>query len=155
LPFAYFAAGFGTAVIIILAVMVLIFFRMEKQRKSSGAIKGYLDLIPDLSQIQREQVSRIRTTFLPIVADIRRNLRESRAELADLLFEEPADRTQIDTVAGEIMSRQSELEKEVIEHILEEKELLSPAQQRKFYEIIVDQFSSGSLGVHDVRGTEK
>ncbi len=135
-----------------LAIMFLIFFRMEKQRKSLTAIKGYLDLIPDLSSVQREQVSRIRSTFLPRVADIRKNLRQSRAELADLLFEEPADRTKIDTVAGEIMVRQSELEKEVIAHILEEKELLSPSQQRKFYEIIVEQFSSGSLGVHDARG---
>jgi len=155
LSFTYFAEGFGTAVIIMLAVMVLIFFRMKKKRKSREAIKGYLDLIPDLNPIQQEQLSRIRSTFLPRVAGIRRSLRESRAELADLLFEEPADRTKIDAVAGEIMARQSELEKEVIEHILEEKELLSPAQQRKFYEIIVDQFASGSLGVHDVRGGKK
>ena len=47
---------------------------------------------------------------------------------------------------------ESELEKEVIEHILEEKELLAPSQKRKFYEIIVDQFSFGGLGVHDVKG---
>lgn len=138
-----------------LAAMSLIFFHMEKRWKSLTSIKGYLDLIPDLSQIQREQVSRIRSTFLPRVADIRRNLRQSRAELADLLFGEPTDRTKIDTVAGHIMTRQAELEKEVIAHILEEKELLSPAQQRRFYEIIVEQFSSGSLGLHDVTGRKE
>ncbi|MEZ4527111.1 MAG: Spy/CpxP family protein refolding chaperone [Desulfobacterales bacterium] len=151
MSFACFAAGFGTAVLVMLVIMFLIFFRIGKQRKSLTVIKGYLDLIPDLSPIQREQVSSIRSTFLPRVADIRKNLRQSRAQLADFLFEEPADRAKIDTVAGEIMARQSELEKEVIAHILEEKELLSPSQQRKFYEIIVEQFSSGSLGVHDVR----
>jgi hypothetical protein len=44
------------------------------------------------------------------------------------------------------------MENEVIEHILEEKELLSPSQKRKFYDIIVQQFASGGLGVHNVKG---
>jgi hypothetical protein len=39
----------------------------------------------------------------------------------------------------------------VVEHILEEQELLTPFQKRRFYEIIVEQFSSGGLGVHDVK----
>ena len=42
-------------------------------------------------------------------------------------------------------------EHEVIEHILEEKELLTPSQNQRFYEIIVEQFSGGGLGVHDVK----
>lgn len=39
----------------------------------------------------------------------------------------------------------------MIEHILDEKELLFPSQKRKFYEIIVEQFASGGLGVHDLK----
>jgi Spy/CpxP family protein refolding chaperone len=75
-----------------------------------------------------------------------------RAELADLLFAEPAERPAIEAAADEILRRQSELEREVIEHILEEKALLSPSQRMKFYQIIVDQFSAGGLGVHDIKG---
>jgi hypothetical protein len=40
----------------------------------------------------------------------------------------------------------------VIEHIFEEQKLLTASHKRKSYEIIVEQFSSGGLGVHDVRG---
>jgi hypothetical protein len=40
----------------------------------------------------------------------------------------------------------------VIEHILEKREILTPSQQKNFYEIIVEQFSWGRLGVHDVQG---
>jgi Spy/CpxP family protein refolding chaperone len=83
---------------------------------------------------------------------IRENLRRERAELAKLLFADPPDRNRIYTIARQILLHQSDLESEVIEHILEEREILSPAQQRKFYEIIVEQFASGGLGVHDVAG---
>jgi hypothetical protein len=44
---------------------------------------------------------------------------------------------------------------ELIEHILEEQELLNPSQRRRFYQIIVAQFSSGGLGVHDMRVGKK
>jgi hypothetical protein len=40
----------------------------------------------------------------------------------------------------------------VIEHIIEEQEILTPPQQQKFHDIIIEQFASGGLGVHDVRG---
>jgi hypothetical protein len=35
---------------------------------------------------------------------------------------------------------------------LEERQILTPAQERRFYTIIVEQFGSGGLGVHDVKG---
>jgi Spy/CpxP family protein refolding chaperone len=102
---------------------------------------------------RRRQCSQLCTsTSLPKVNQIRENLSRERAGLAKLLFADPPDRERIYAVARQIMGHQSELENEVIEHILEERELLSPSQQRKFYEIIVEQFSTGGLGVHDVRG---
>ena len=109
-------------------------------------------LIPDLTSKQMDQVQVIRDTFLPKVNQIRQNLRRERAELARLLFADPPDREGISAIARQIIEHQSELENEVIEHILEEREILSPSQQRKFYEIIIEQFSSGGLGVHDVKG---
>jgi len=54
-------------------------------------------------------------------------------------------------LAQSILECQSELELEVIEHILEEKELLNPEQQRSFYDIILQQFAQGGLGVHDIK----
>ncbi len=105
-----------------------------------------------MTEEQRALVQEIRHTFLPKVGQIRENLRRERAELAKLLFADPPDRSRIHAVARQILLHQSDLENEVIEHILEEREILTPSQQRKFYEIIVEQFSTGGLGVHDVRG---
>lgn len=147
-----FVLGFVLALILAGGILSAIFLHLRRSRHNTAAIKGYLDLIPDLTDEQRALVHEIRRTFLPRVGRIRENLRHERAELARLLFADPPDRSQIHAVAQRILSHQSELENEVIEHILEERELLSPSQQRKFYEIITEQFSSGGLGVHDVRG---
>lgn len=147
-----FFLGFISALVLAAVSLSSIYFHLKRSRSSKVAIKGYLDLIPDLTEDQRAQVQEIRRTFLPRVAQIRENLRRERGELAKLLFADPPDRHRIHAIARQILSHQSELEREVIEHILEERDMLSPSQQRKFYEIIVEQFSTGGLGVHDIRG---
>ncbi len=147
-----FVLGFVSALIFAAVALAAIYLHLKRSRNSTVAIKGYLDLIPDLTEEQRALVQEIRHTFLPKVAEIRENLRRERAELARLLFVDPPERNRIHAVARQILLHQSDLENEVIEHILEERELLTPSQQRKFYEIIIEQFSTGGLGVHDVRG---
>ncbi len=147
----YFTLGVATALAAAAAALSALYFYLKSVR-NAARIKGYLDLIPDLTAEQKAAVQEIRVTFLPKVARIRESLRRERAELARLLFTDPPDRDRIYAVARQILLHQSDLESEVIEHILEERELLSASQQRRFYEIIVEQFSSGGLGVHDVRG---
>ena len=147
-----FFCGSLSALVLVAAVLFGLYFFSRRNRADLSNIKGYLDLIPDLSPKQRERVQEIRRTFLPKVQGIRQNLRRERAELARRLFSEPSNRDEIYEVARQIVDHQSELEREVIEHILEERELLTPSQKRKFYEIIIEQFASGGLGVHDLRG---
>lgn len=150
--FLYYVLGLVTALVFVSITLAIVYSYLKRRRWKEINIKGYLDLIPDLTQHQRDQVQAIREVFLPKVDGIRKNLYVQRAELAEALFAEPCDRTELQSISKQIIQFQSELEKEVIEHILEEKELLSPSQKRKFYEIIVDQFSFGGLGVHDVKG---
>ena len=147
-----FVFGFVSALVLVGIALAAVYFYVGRFRNRTNNIKGYLDLIPDLTEEQRGLVREIRNTFLPKVGKIRENLRSERAELARLLFADSPDTEKIQLVARQILLHQSELENEVIEHILEEREILSPSQQRKFYEIIIEQFSSGGLGVHDVKG---
>lgn len=149
-PYA-FLAGFLTTLVLTAAVLYVFYAYSRRNRTDVSNIKGYLDLIPDLSKEQREKVQEIRRVFLPEVQGIRENLRRERTELANLLFADPPDRAKIEAVSQRILLYQSDLENEVIDHILEEKEILSTAQQKRFYEIIVEQFATGGLGVHDVK----
>jgi Spy/CpxP family protein refolding chaperone len=147
----YFLFGFFSAFALFGALLGAAAL-LRGSRNQAKRMRGYLDLIPDLTPEQRAKVQEIRRTFLPRVEGIRQKLCLRRAELASALFEDPPERDTIYSIAGEILSHQSELEKEVIEHILEEQEILTPPQRQKFHEIIVEQFASGGLGVHDVRG---
>jgi len=147
-----FLAGFVAALVLAAVVLYALSGYSRRNQVGCSNIKGYLDLIPDLSTEQRNRVQEIRNTFLPKVQGIRDTLRQERAELARRLFTDPVDQNCIYEIARQILDHQWELEREVIEHILEEQELLTPSQKRKFYEIIVDQFSSGGLGVHGVGG---
>jgi hypothetical protein len=151
----YFFFGFAAALLLVLVVFAVTYHYLKRTRWRTSNIKGYLDLIPDLTEEQRERVREIRTTFLPKVEKIRQGLCEKRVVLAEVLFSQPSDRSKVHSVVQEILRYQSELEHEVVEHILEEKEILSPAQQKKFYDIILDQFAHGGLGVHDIRGRRK
>ena len=149
---SYFIMGFFIALIFIIILLTLSYIYLKKKREKQTRIKGYLDMIPDLTEIQKAQVRQIRERFLPTVEGIRKHLYAKREELAELLFTEPCDKEKITVISQEILHHQAILEHEVIEHILEEKELLTPVQRRKFYEIITKEFSSGGLGVHDVKG---
>jgi Heavy-metal resistance len=151
MDFLSYISGFMSALFLGAIILAAVYIGLKRKPEKGEPVKGYLDLISGLSQGQRLQVQEIRRTFLPRVEGIRQQLRLKRTELADLLFAEPAERPAIDTVADEILRCQLKLEREVIEHILEEKNLLSVSQRRKFYQIIVDQFSAGGLGVHDIK----
>ena len=146
-----FLLGFVSGLLIVAVTTTAAYLYLTRSRNRKAKINGYLDLIPDLTKQQRALVQEIRRTFLPTVEGIRPNLRLRRAELADLFFDERTDRAAIHGAAEKIIKHQSELEREVIAHILEEKEILSASQQRKFYDIIVEQFASEGTGVQGVR----
>jgi Spy/CpxP family protein refolding chaperone len=113
-------------------------------------VRGYLDMI-DLTDEQKQKVEEIRKDFLPKVTYMRQELRGKRLQLNDLIFASKPDLKAIDDKTREIAGLQSEVEKKVVDHILQEKELLNPEQRRQFYEIIKKEFGKGGLGVHDER----
>ncbi len=129
-------------VIIIVQLAVKLVARMHQK-----PIRGYLDLIA-LTKEQKRQVEDIRRDFLPKVAGIRQSLRDNRLKLNDVLFAESPDMKSIAEKSNEISTLQAKLEREVIDHILQEKELLSPEQKKEFYQVIRNEFEKGGLGVH-------
>ncbi|CCK79820.1 Spy/CpxP family protein refolding chaperone [Desulfobacula toluolica] len=150
--FLHYVSGFLTALILVSAILIIVYNHLKRKHLKKNKIIGYLDLIPDLTQQQRKQAQSIRKVFLPKVAGIRKCLHIQRSKLAEALFMEPCNELEIQSISKKIIRLQTELEHEVVEHILEEKELLSPSQKRNFYTIIVDQFSAGGLGIHDIKG---
>ena len=89
-----------------------------------------------LSDSQKQKMEIFRKTFDEKTDKIRKDLRHKRNELVELLKESYLDRQKIDSLIKEIAFAQMELEKEVIDHILQEKEILTPEQQKKFIDLI-------------------
>ncbi len=143
-----FLVGFFSGI----SLIGLYLYLAKRTNPSPERIRGYLDLIPSLTVGQKEKLEEIRKIFLPKVGQIREDLRSKRRVLADLLFSDVIDRQAIAQKMEEITALQIKLEEEVIDHILEEKMLLTPEQRTQFYQIIIDQFRSGGLGVHGVGG---
>ena len=141
--------------LILLSAIILIQLAVRLiARIRQKPIRGYLDLIA-LTNEQKRQVEDIRRDFLPKVEGIRQALRGNRIQLNELLFAEVPDLKIIAEKSNEISALQAKLEREVIDHILQEKELLSPEQKRDFYQVIRNEFDKGGLGVHGERGNVK
>lgn len=89
-----------------------------------------------LSEEQAARFTVLREAFQTNLARIRPTLQGKREELAQLLAAPDPDRARIEAVVAEINSLQAELQKQVIQHLLDEKKVLTPAQQQKFLTII-------------------
>jgi len=146
-----FLLGLVSGLSVAAAAMAGTYVYLKQSQRKTANIKGYLDLIPDLTPEQRAEVQEIRRVFLPKVELLRRSMRAQRAKLADMLFDETVPRSELDAVVEQIIQHQADLEHGVIEHILEEQEILTPRQRKRFHDIIVAQFASGGVGVHDLR----
>jgi Spy/CpxP family protein refolding chaperone len=137
----------GAVLLISVSILATGLWLGKGAAQKTRSARGYLDMI-SLSAEQMRKVEKIRDDFLPKVDEIRGELRKKRLRLNDLIFEPKPDMKAIDLTGREISDLQARLEREVISHILEEKEMLTSDQRMQFYEIIKKEFEKGGLGVH-------
>jgi Spy/CpxP family protein refolding chaperone len=92
-----------------------------------------------LSDSQRQSVEACRKVFTEGIGQKREILNHKRNELVDLISQPAPNPEKIDSLLQEIGTAQTELEKDVVNHILHEKGLLDPEQQKKFLNLIKGQ----------------
>lgn len=127
-----------------LATMGFCRYRHYCQMGGSGG-RGVADIMGQPEFMRRElkltdeqvaQWTPLREQFHAKLARLRPALQAKRAELVQLVAAPEADRARIDAVAAEIQALQAELQKECIQHLLDEKKILTTEQQRKFLDTI-------------------
>jgi len=91
----------------------------------------------DLSPAQEKEIESLRKSLELKVEEIGTKLREKRVQLVDLLKESQPDLEKINNQLSEIETLQTELQKMAITNLLQEKKILSPEQQEKFFSIIL------------------
>jgi Spy/CpxP family protein refolding chaperone len=96
----------------------------------------YLRQQLSLSDSQKQRMEALRKEFDEKSLKIRETLNYKRNELVELLSLSQTDSYKIDNLAKEIGMAQTELEKEVVNHLLQEKKILTPEQQKRFLDLI-------------------
>jgi Spy/CpxP family protein refolding chaperone len=97
-----------------------------------------------LSAEQAAQLDVYRTTFHAELDSLSTELVAARTQLAQALAEERLDTTRVNSILDEISRLQSTAQRKVISHLLSVKSILSPEQQKKFFAIVLQRFSSAS-----------
>lgn len=110
--------------------------RGERHHENQHGRRDFLHRELALSDTQAEQMKVLKESFHSDANPIRTVLRTKREQLLQLLTAAESDRAKIGSVQSEIDSLQAELQKLVIDHLLDEKRILTPEQQSRFFSII-------------------
>jgi Spy/CpxP family protein refolding chaperone len=102
-----------------------------------GCVPGeYICQKLSLSDSQKQNMEACRRIFTEGIAQKKKILNHKRNELVELISQPTPETEKIDSLLEEIGTAQTELEKDVVNHILHEKELLNLEQQKRFLDLI-------------------
>jgi len=97
-----------------------------------------------LSAEQAAQLDVYRTTFHAELDSLSTQLVAARTQLAHALSEDTLDSGRVNIILNNINGVQSAAQRKVISHLLSVKSILTPGQQKKFFAIVLQRFSSAS-----------
>ena len=90
----------------------------------------------DLSKEQLAHMQNARDRFLRDLNEIGNDIIKRQIETMDLIAADSVDRRAIETKFKEIQLLQQSMHQRVVEHLLEHKQILTPAQREKFFEVL-------------------
>jgi Spy/CpxP family protein refolding chaperone len=98
-----------------------------------------------LDPAQRARMISSRDRFLATMNPIGNRIIEQQVELIDTIAKEPADRSAIDVKLDQIHSQQQSLQTAVVEHLMEDKNILDPSQRKQYFALLKQRIRSQSL----------
>jgi len=90
----------------------------------------------DLSKEQRQRLQNARDRFLRALNEIGNEIVNRQIETIDLISADSVDRRAIEAKFEEIQSLQQSMHERVVGHLLEDKQIFTPAQREKFFEVL-------------------
>lgn len=123
------------------------YFKQSQYRTTpfGGKIEKNRFLFEELS-LQPEQMEKMKAralSFRRAVDGKRKAIAEKRKKLFTLIGSNQPETPAIDAIIDEISSMQEDLQKNVVQHILETKSLLNKEQQKKFFDLIKNTMHTG------------
>ena len=106
-----------------------------------GAL-GRLNLTPD----QETQMTEAREKMIELVRELRQELKQENRVLTELMVAPEPDREAITAQLSRVASLREQMDRYVVEHFLNTKQLLAPEQHEAFNEMIRRAFARGGPG---------
>jgi Spy/CpxP family protein refolding chaperone len=106
-----------------------------------GVLKR-LNLTPD----QEMQITEARGKMIELVRELRHELKQENRVLTELMVAPEPDREAITVQLSRVTSLREKMDRHVVEHFLNTKQLLAPDQHEAFNEMIHRAFSHGGPG---------
>jgi len=114
--------------------------RHEDEEVEQGHfMKHHLGLTDD----QVAKIKTFRETFDLNIETLSYRMKEKRLDLVKELMAQAPDSVRIERILQQVDSLQAALQREVVKHLLLEKEIFTPEQQKKFFSIVLERFSVG------------
>jgi Spy/CpxP family protein refolding chaperone len=98
-----------------------------------------------LDAAQRARMISSRNQFLATMNPISNRIIELQVKLIDGIAAEPADRSAIDATLAQISSEQQSMQRTVIAHVMEDKNILDPSQRKQYFDLLKQRIRSQSL----------
>ncbi len=95
----------------------------------------------ELSETQKKGLEQRQLCYRQKADSLARALYAHRIELSKCLLQEPVDQEKLFGIISTMDSLQGRMNRQVVQHLLEQKKHLSPAQQEKFFTMILRQCS--------------
>jgi Spy/CpxP family protein refolding chaperone len=90
----------------------------------------------DLSKEQLTHMQNARDRFLRDLNEIGTDIIKRQIEIIDLIAADSVDRRAIETKFEEIQLLQQSMHQRVVKHLLEHKQIFTPAQRERFFEVL-------------------
>ena len=107
------------------------------QRFSNRPVPIYGDL--DLTETQRARLENAHRQFVEKIQSAGRNMVELHSQLIDVVAREGRNSKTLDAKLSEIRQGQGIMLQAIADHLLTEKEILSPQQRRRFFELLKER----------------
>ena len=119
--------------------------------RRSSSFRKELKLSPE----QMEKFKHVRKNFHPKISSIQDQLMKERRILAGHLASDEPDSIKIESSLKQIANLQIEIEREVIYHLLKEREFLSAEQKQEFNDSVIRRMGVRSYNRRRPLGNEK
>lgn len=115
----------------------------QKAAPEAGSVDGQvcpgmrrqLQLSEDQTEAMQASWQSLQQSIAPVTQELHRH----QQELIEALSAETTDPQVVDQLLERISSEQASLRRQVVEHILSEKQALTPAQRRQYFALLGDQ----------------